>query len=535
MALREAFLKLAEKLQEAADAELSHNDLHKRLSDACDSNGCSLMDCIGDGKSGDAIVYHQGQTKKVPYSMDTVNGKSTATLDMDSASPVQSRTTYEDQPDEDDYYASMESDRKRDKIYTALPIYERMISKAERDSADASSFAGKGKSYPILKPEDVQAAVHAMGRAGSNNVGTSTLKANIIRIAKAKGWASKLPSSWQDSSDDSKESNFRAGSPVGNTKLVESAVQFVGAVKLSEARTDYPVKLIAPGKGSSAYYPAEVLKRDGPNVFKAGTHMYWNHATDMEEAQRPEGDLNNLAGVLTSNAYYDEAGKAGPGLYARAKVFGDKAAQLEEMAPHIGLSIRASGNAEKGKMQEGRPVLKEMVFADSVDFVTRAGAGGQVVLTESARRSEFNEGDADEMDSAEIRKLQESVKKSNQRLALFEARDTVDRELGKIQLADAAKDRVRERCVRMAPVNADGILDEAKLVALVIAEAKEEGEYIKKLGGGKVVFGMGTAPITEAVDPKAFDAEFESMANDLAAELGIKEASRKLFAVGGTA
>ena len=80
---------------------------------------------------------------------------------------------------------------------------ERFIGKAERDSADAGSFAGKNKSFPILKPGDVMAAVRSMGRAGSDNVGTSTLKANIIRIAKKKGWTKYLPQAWQSGSDSS--------------------------------------------------------------------------------------------------------------------------------------------------------------------------------------------------------------------------------------------------------------------------------------------------------------------------------------------
>ena len=36
-----------------------------------------------------------------------------------------------------------------------------------------------------------------MGRAGSANYGVAQLKANIIRIAKSKGWKSELPKSWR--------------------------------------------------------------------------------------------------------------------------------------------------------------------------------------------------------------------------------------------------------------------------------------------------------------------------------------------------
>jgi hypothetical protein len=60
---------------------------------------------------------------------------------------------------------------------------------------------GKGKSFPIMKRRDMFAAVHAMGRAGSDNYGPDQLKANIIRIAKAKGLTSELPKAWQSGED----------------------------------------------------------------------------------------------------------------------------------------------------------------------------------------------------------------------------------------------------------------------------------------------------------------------------------------------
>lgn len=78
----------------------------------------------------------------------------------------------------------------------------RDIPQAERDKMPASDFAGKGTSFPIRKPEDVMAAVHSIGRAGSDNYDAATLKRNIIRIAKRKGFP--LPEAW-------KTENHRAG------------------------------------------------------------------------------------------------------------------------------------------------------------------------------------------------------------------------------------------------------------------------------------------------------------------------------------
>jgi hypothetical protein len=79
----------------------------------------------------------------------------------------------------------------------------RDVSMKERKSMGKGSFAGKGTSFPINKPEDVAAAAHSLGRAGSDNYSTDQIKANIIRIAKSKGWAGSLPKEWQGGSADS--------------------------------------------------------------------------------------------------------------------------------------------------------------------------------------------------------------------------------------------------------------------------------------------------------------------------------------------
>ncbi len=283
-------------------------------------------------------------------------------------------------------------------------------------------------------------------------------------------------------------------------KLCESAVS-TEAIVLKEAKADYEIKLIAPGKGSSAFYPAEVLRRDGPNVFKSGTHVYLNHATAVEEAQRPEGDVRNLAGVLTTTAVYEESHAKGPGLYARMKVFADHAQLVEEKAPHVGMSIRASGVAESNKTKMGVPVLKELTSAESVDVVTRAGAGG-MILTESATGQTSQE--VSEMDAAEITKLQETVaaqalvnKQLLERAIRSDAREEAARLLEAVTLPAQAKARVIARVLESAPPTKDGALDNAKLKEAVDAAAKAEGEYLASIIPSGNVIGMGQRPVPQ--------------------------------------
>lgn len=160
--------------------------------------------------------------------------------------------------------------------------------------------------------------------------------------------------------------------------LVEKAVRRDGTI---------PLRIIAPGWGSSGYYAPEVLERDGPVVFAAGTKMFWNHPTLSEEADRPEGDLRQLAAELVGGARWEANGVAGPGLYADAKVFTPFADAVNELAPHIGVSIRAAGRAVQGEA-DGRkgPIVQQIIAARSVDFVTEPGAGGRIVeMFEAAR------------------------------------------------------------------------------------------------------------------------------------------------------
>lgn len=263
-----------------------------------------------------------------------------------------------------------------------------------------------------------------------------------------------------------------------------------------------PIKLIAPGKGSSAFYPAEVLKRDGPKVFKSGTHIYINHATNAEESARPEGDWHKLAGALEGNAYYDEAGKAGPGLYGTALFTSDYAPLIKEKAPFTGMSIRASGIAEASRKQDGVPVLKEFTHAESIDVVTRAGAGG-MILTESARDT----GDK-EMTAEEIKALVVSeAAKMNAPLRLRALKGDAMVEAGRIfktlGLRESAKQMAIENVIeRGVPQTDTGELDTKKFEDALMAEAKRVaaglGEELAEVRGMGASAGVIPGELTEA-------------------------------------
>lgn len=310
-----------------------------------------------------------------------------------------------------------------------------------------------------------------------------------------------------------KENDSSTWKPDGEL-LVESATFQEIPVLEAAATSDYAIKLISPGRGSSGYYTPDVLKKAGESkVFKAGTQMFWNHDTDAEESARPEGDLNRLAAVTTTDAQWNESGKDGPGLYARAKVFSDYADMVKEKGPHIGLSIRAGGmRDESASGPDGKKgVITALKNAASVDFVTKAGRDGKI-FTEGAIP---NQGD--EMDKAEIQALikegvasivkeavreavaphEAETKRLREHLALTKAPGLIMEALSDIRLPDAAKKRIVGRLEGSAPLNEAGIIDKTKLTAMVEAEAKLEADFLKELGYGQNIPAMG-ARMTEA-------------------------------------
>lgn len=251
------------------------------------------------------------------------------------------------------------------------------------------------------------------------------------------------------------------------------------------------VKLIQPGWGSMAYYPEAVIKRDGPNVFKKGTHMMWNHATATEEADRPEGDLNDLAAVLTKDAYWLDNGPKGAGLYSEAKVFSDYSTQVAEKGSNIGVSINAYIQAHQGSMdgREGR-IADKFVHAFSADFVTKAGAGGApiVPVQESATVRDKVKEDSS-MTEAEIKAMQDKnaelekqVRESQSKMA--EMQNQQNRTLAVATVGNALKEaginfnqKVLERACH-DPKMTDGKVDEgwAKAIVADFSDGQKPGK-----------------------------------------------------------
>jgi hypothetical protein len=318
--------------------------------------------------------------------------------------------------------------------------------------------------------------------------------------------------------------------------LQEKAVREDGTVR---------VKLISPGWGSSGFYSENMLKRDGPKVFKAGTHMYMNHPTEAEARDRPERDVRDLVGTLTSDAVWESASKSntGAGLYADARVYSQYRSFIDEAAKDIGVSIRASGTGEEGEAERKRGIIVNGLHeAFSVDYVTLPGRGGQVLsLFESAKSKHFPEKEKEPekmgditIDESRFKALEEAATKVESLSAsLIEANTTIARlteaqiisrareiassVISETKMYDITKQRLMTECVRALPI-ADGVLDEAKFRESVAAHVKAELEYLESVGSvssGGTVVGMGdTTPKETTIE------EAESTLKNALSEMG---------------
>ena len=164
------------------------------------------------------------------------------------------------------------------------------------------------------------------------------------------------------------------------------------------------------------------------------------------------------------------------------------------------MSIRASGVAESGKTKDGVPVLKELTSAESVDVVTRAGAGG-MILSESANPADKKEP---EMDLKEAQKLvQEAVAAATapllERNMRADAKDEAEVILEGVDLTPTAKRRVIEASLKAMPLK-EGKLDLDEFRKVVVAEAKDMAKILSEATGGGRVFGMGLAPAPTEAD-----------------------------------
>ena len=147
------------------------------------------------------------------------------------------------------------------------------------------------------------------------------------------------------------------------------------------------IKLIASDiLGSSGYYPAEVLRRDGAIAFPKGTKILDTHIHNnpVSSANMGQGvSARDAFGELLEDAYYDENGIDGAGLYARVLIYEKVVEELgEDRIDAMMVSIFAGVEFEEGEIdgQETRIITKLLpTQINTVDIVVFGGADGRFV------------------------------------------------------------------------------------------------------------------------------------------------------------
>lgn len=181
--------------------------------------------------------------------------------------------------------------------------------------------------------------------------------------------------------------------PAGTVELVEATTTTMTPTDGgTAARRRFRMRLIEGDRwGSSGYYSRSLLERDGPTAFPAGTLMFLDHPGATEAVDRPERSVRDLAARIITTPVYETSGPGvdKPGLYAQIEVFPHQQPTVDSLAEAMGVSIRASGTSDPGEA-DGRtgPIITSLVHGHSVDFVTKAGAGGRLVeVLEAAREA----------------------------------------------------------------------------------------------------------------------------------------------------
>lgn len=157
-----------------------------------------------------------------------------------------------------------------------------------------------------------------------------------------------------------------------------------GQVRNTDSKGQISLTVIRPGVSKNGrYYSPELLKKSA-KMFE-GAKMFTNHQTEAEHKARPEGNLSDWVATITK-VWPESDGT----LKALATVIDPafkkklEALAANDLLSQMGISIRAIGEASDGEIAGQRcKIVDAFSGVKSVDFVTFAGAGGQVETFES--------------------------------------------------------------------------------------------------------------------------------------------------------
>lgn len=206
--------------------------------------------------------------------------------------------------------------------------------------------------------------------------------------------------------DEDSDSSIMDSAELGESEAGKLAESYEAPISLVEADPTNPrsplemdVQIIRPGWGNARdnnYYPREMLARDA-KVFEGAKMYTTDHRQDEKSVRTEVSQIKSIKG-------FTEEGSP----IARVVVFDPDFAEQCRNRAQAGLlgslecSILADGKARTGFEQDGRKgkVVESITAVSSVDWVTRAGAGGKAL--------NLAESDADPEEDQEQTPVEES-------------------------------------------------------------------------------------------------------------------------------
>ena len=236
--------------------------------------------------------------------------------------------------------------------------------------------------------------------------------------------------------------------------------------------------LIEPGWGNDTdnhYYPREMLERDA-EVF-VGAKMY---ATDHRQHEK---STESWVSTIKKISGFTDSGAPIGRISIHKEWFAKDilALNADDLLEKMESSILAGGTAKKGEVdgKKGR-IVESITEVDSVDWVTRAGAGGRALALAETEGGSMDEIETEVVEEEEIEEVAISEDEEPETPAPEPLSDEkVTERLGETNLPKASKARLS---VEYADEDA---LEEA---------VKAEIAYVKELTGSGEPFGMDGGP-----------------------------------------
>lgn len=229
----------------------------------------------------------------------------------------------------------------------------------DRDKIPDEDFAGRDRSFPIVKPGDVSDAASSIGRAGSDNFSADQLKANIKRIAHRKGpaFVAELPDAWKDEAtktmshtdeDKGKKKPFPGAAEPFDGKDSDGDGQDADAPEKDDEAKPEVTKGMKDCPECGKGYDGDAKKRRCencgaklPKINKgAGSSELFEQNDDLDDTD--ESSAGDSAGEFDDTDHYDDDDDKKPSKKAQRKA-------LKKMAKKM-----ARAMVEKGARKSGR-------------------------------------------------------------------------------------------------------------------------------------------------------------------------------------